>query len=359
MHGLVNESKGDQSIRFVYKRSSGRSPWRLARYIINRMAFPWIIRRVSESEGEVLVLHPQTIGLALLREIIEARNHTWMYVLDASIFCLRSYNCLPAESTPCLRCLGNDGSAARLNGCVNWFRSGPFQDYLPGGVRSGKLKLIAQCETSAELLRAHFGRETTVAVVPLTVPDVTPPQGIFTRPRREKPLAVYHGACNHAKGIAHVIALATLMPDWDFLVPSSMRELTRDFGHLDLYPPNLILKQMSWSSGLSEEVKMADLVLCPSSWSAPVEGAVLKSLAHNGLVGLYVHETSFAAEVPPEARVAIDPRDLEGTAARLRRLISNPDEAAAIRSAARRFITQYAEQSQSMLTSLRSTCGLT
>ena len=359
MQWLVAAVDGDVSVRFVYKKERGRNLRKLLEYVINRTGFRWMVRRTAKSEGEVILFHPQTIGLRPLRDIVEARDHTWMYVLDASIFCLRSYNCLPAESAPCLRCLGNDGSAAALNGCVNGFGSGPFQKYLPGWVRSGKLRLIAQCETQAELLRAHFGRETRVAVVPLAVPDITPPQGDFVRPKRERPLAVYHGACNPAKGIAHAVSLAKLMPDWDFLLPSSLHDLNRDFGRLEPYPSNLITKSMGWTSGLSEQVKMADLVLCPSSWSAPVEGAVLKSLAHNGLVGLYVHETSFAAEVPPEARVAIDPRDLEGTAARLRRLISNPDEAAEIRSAALRFISQYSEQSQSMLSSLRATCGLT
>lgn len=359
MRWLVAAAKGDDSVRFLYKKERGRAFRKLIEYVISRTGFRWMVRRAAKSEGEVILFHPQTIGLRSLRDIIEPRARTWMYVLDASAFCLRSYNCLPSESAPCLRCVGNDGSAAKPNGCANGFGSGPFQKYLPGWVRSGKLGLIAQCESQAALLRAHFGRETPVVVVPLAVPDITPPDGDVTRPKRERPLAVYHGAPLAAKGIAHAVSLARAMPDWDFLVPSSLHDLKRNFDGSEPCPSNLATQSMGWSSGLSEQVKMADLVLCPSSWSAPVEGAVLKSLAHNGLVGLCVHETSFASEIPPEARVLIDPRDLEGTAARLRGLMARPDEAKAMREAARRFIAQYAERSQSMLSSLRATCGST
>ena len=359
MQGLVDEAKGDDSTCFVFKRTRGRNPLRLARYIINRTAYPWMVRKAAKAEGEVVIFHPQTIGLSLMREIIDARPLTWMYVLDSSTFCVRSYNCLPAESAPCLRCVGNDRSASKLNGCSDWFHSGLIQDYLPGWVRSGRLKLIAQCESHAKVLKSHFGEETPVVIVPLSVPDINPPKMDVVRPQRKRPLAVYHGASIHAKGIMHVISLAILMPDWDFLVPASTREMKYHLGKMGALPPNLTLRQMNWPSGLFEQVQMADIVLCPSSWSAPVEGAVLKSLAHNGLVGLYVHETAFAAELPADARVAIDPLDLEGTAAHLRRLISNPEEAKAIRVAARRFISHYSAQSQLMLKSIRSICGLT
>lgn len=358
MRGLVREGMGDLSTTFVHRRTRARNPIKLARYYLNRALFPWMVRKAMKRKGEVIVFHPQTLGLELFRTIVEAREQTWIYVLDSSPFCLRSYNCLPAESAPCLRCLGNDGSAAKLHGCVNYFRSGPFQDYMPGWVRSGKLKLIAQCESQAKVLRAHFGKDVSVAIVPLSVPDITPSSRGMNYPKRARPLVVYHGAANHAKGVAHVIALAKAMPEWDFLIPSNRQELVRHFGEIDPCPSNLMLRQLSWDSGLSELVKSADLVLCPSSWSAPVEGAVLKSLAHNGLVGLYVHETSFASEIPPQARVAIDPDDILTTAMRLRHLVENPSESDAIRAAARSYITRYAHDNESMLGALKSACGL-
>lgn len=358
IRGLIEEAAADPSTVFVHKRARGRNPVELGRYYADRAFFPWTVRRAARKGREVLIFHPQTLGLKLLRAIMASRQSAWLYVLDASPFCVRSYNCLPAESAPCLRCLGNDGRSASLHGCEDPFRAGPIQKHMFEWVFSGRLRLIAQCESQARLLRAHYGPATRVAVVPLSVPDISPPQGGALRPERPRPFAVYHGAASHAKGLAHVITLAASMPDWDFLVPASLREVHNHFQFMENLPANLMLKPMNWGAGLSEEVAHADAVLCPSSWSAPVEGAVLKSLAHNGLVGLYVHESSFASEIPPEAVVRVEPGNIDATVARLRHLIAHPHEREALRTAARQFIADYGTKNRRMLRQLRLACGL-
>ncbi len=356
MKGLIEETLRGVEVNFVFRRTRNHNPVQLARYYINRAIFPYLARHAAKSEGEVVIFHPQTLGLPLLRQLVEGRQSTWLYVLDSSVFCIRSYNCLPSESAPCLRCVGNDGSPSRQHDCESIFRSGPFQQFLPSWVSAGKLKLIAQCESQARILRTHFGNETPVAVVPLSVPDIVPLSEAAPRPARRRPLAVYHGAPIHAKGVVHVISLAKIMKDWDFLIPASLGELSHHLGAGIACPPNLILTPMSWSTGLAQQVQNADIVLCPSSWSAPVEGAVLKSLAHNGLVGLYVHDTSFAAEIPADARVSIEPKNLPETAERLRFLIANPKAAEAIRECARSFIRKYASENRSMLAALSDVC---
>ncbi len=357
IRGLVQEGSTDATTVFVHKRARGRHPVKLARYYLNRAMFPWLVRRAAKKGGEVLVFHPQTLGARLFQSIMDARESVWLYVLDASPFCVRSYNCLPAESAPCLRCLGNDGRSAQAYGCKDSFRAGPIQRQMSEWVRSGRLRLIAQCESQAALLRTHYGQETSVVVVPLSVPDISPPLAELVRPKRARPLVVYHGAPSHAKGLAHVITLAEKMPDLDFLVPSSRNEVQSHFQVVDSLPANLILKAMNWGSGLAEEVSRADAVLCPSSWSSPVEGAVLKSLAHNGLVGLYVHESSFAAEIPAAASFCVEPDNMDATVERLRHLLAHPLEAEAIRKAARLFIAGYRTKNASMLRQLRAACG--
>ena len=98
------------------------------------------------------------------------------------------------------------------------------------------------------------------------------------------------------------------------------------------------------------------LRICPSSWSATVEGAVLKSLAHNGLVGLFAHETAFSSEVPVEARLDLNPSDWPATVARLRAALADPVLATSIRSAARAYITHYLAGSRDMLAKIRAVC---
>jgi hypothetical protein len=356
MIGLMEEARPDPSAKFLFKIPRGSSPWGLLKYVYNRASFAGRVRRASRSAETVVLLHPQTIGFRTFAAVVESRPVTWMYVLDSFTFCVRSYNCLVGEATPCLRCLGNDGAAAAEQGCVNWFRSGPFHAHLPKWVQSGRLRLMAQCESHARLLRAHFGPQAIIHVVPLSVPDVEVPAAWAVRPARPRPLVVFHGACYPAKGVDHVVALARLMPECDFLIPSDEKEFIHHFGAVAGLPTNITFRRMSWARGLAEAVATADLVLCPSSWSATVEGAVLKSLAHNGLVGLFAHETAFASEVPVDARLDLNPSNWPATVARLRAALADSAQATAIRSAARAYITRYLASSRDMLGQIRAVC---
>jgi hypothetical protein len=356
MIGLMEEARPDPSAKFLFKIPRGSSPWGLLKYVYNRASFAGRVRRASRSAETVVLLHPQTIGFRTFAAVVESRPVTWMYVLDSFTFCVRSYNCLVGEATPCLRCLGNDGAAAAEQGCVNWFHSGPFHAHLPKWVQSGRLRLMAQCESHARLLRAHFGPQAIIHVVPLSVPDVEVPAAWAVRPARPRPLVVFHGACYPAKGVDHVVALARLMPECDFLIPSDEKEFIHHFGAVASLPTNITFRRMSWARGLAEAVATADLVLCPSSWSATVEGAVLKSLAHNGLVGLFAHETAFASEVPVDARLDLNPSNWPATVARLRAALADSAQATAIRSAARAYITRYLASSRDMLGQIRAVC---
>jgi len=366
MIGLMGEAAAGAPAEFIVKEKTPRrrgwarlqkiNPFRVAHYFFSRVSFPWRVLRAARSPKEVVMLHPQTIGFPLFQKVMEARPHVWMYVLDAFVFCRRSYNCLPGETAPCLRCLGNDGAAADQHGCRDWFGSGPFQQHFPAWVGSGRLRLMAQCESHARLLRTHFGPGAVVKVVPLSVPDIAVPSSTLVRPVRARPLAVFHGSCQPAKGIVHVIALAKEMPDWDFLVPSDPKEYLQHFGSMTDLPANLHFRRLSWSEGLAEAVATADLVLCPSIWSATVEGAVLKSLAHNGLVMVTTHDSSFGSELPADARLALDPADLRGTAGRLRAVQADPALAESMRIAARAYAEEYARRCGGMLRGIREAC---
>jgi hypothetical protein len=366
MIGLMAESAAGVPAEFIVKEKTPRkrgwarlqkfNPFRLVYYGLSRALFPWRVRRAARSGKELVMLHPQTIGFPLFLQVMESRPVVWMYVLDAFVFCRRSYNCLPGEAAPCLRCVGNDGAAADRHGCADWFNSGPFQAHFPAWVRSGRLRLMAQCESHARLLRAHFGESAVVRVVPLSVPDISASVAPAARPARLRPLAVFHGSCQPAKGVSHVIALAREMPDWDFLVPSDPKEYVQHFGDASGLPANLLFRRLSWSEGLAEAVTTADLVLCPSIWSATVEGAVLKSLAHNGLVMLLPHDSAFAFELPADARLALDPADLPGTAARVRAVHADASQSLNIRTQARRYAEDYAGRCRGMLRAIAEVC---
>ena len=360
----MKESIGTAA-RFVYRDKAHPHGWArlnptwFLRQRWNRLFFPLNARIAAKASGELLVMHPQSIKPALLESIITSRHKTWLYVVDAHFFCERNYNILREESKPCLLCLGGSDAPGVNQGCFNAGKGWPLRARFVEWVRSGKVKLLAQCESQARLLNRYYGEDVPVKVVPLMAPDIFVPPGHSIPSMRARPLVVFHGAPNVAKGILITRELARRLPSCDFLVPAAFSELARYGGPTKGWPSNVSFHRMIWGKGLAEAVASADLVLCPSVWSAPVEGAILKSLSHNGLVGLIPDSTSFASNIPPAARVDINPADLSVTVELIKSILSNPAAQITIRAAARRYMKDYCDRNQGFLQKLYSACTTT
>lgn len=366
LRGLIQEVEaGELPARFLHKeeKRSARGlrvlhPRNLrsrAVHAWSKLTFPVRALALARQPGPLLLLHPQTIGHDLFARIILSRRFTWIYVLDSYFFCRAGYNHLPSELSPCLRCLGTDGAPADDHGCRDAFSGGPFVPSLRDWVRTGRLGLVAQCRTQADLLRSHFGETTKVAIVPLHVPDIEPRHAVT--PTRPRPLAVFHGSTHPAKGIGAMVALARCLPDWDFLVPGRVAEslsIARLFGPL---PDNVRFQPMTWEEGLAEAVAQADAVICPSAWSAPVEGALLKSLARNGVVVAHPDCTTFASELPAGAFIPLLPGRHHETAHELERIRADADARIRLRMAAAEFVAAYAASGRGMAATLIKTCS--
>ena len=87
---------------------------------------------------------------------------------------------------------------------------------------------------------------------------------------------VYHGSSNAAKGLYFVLELACLTPELTFLIPDSASNVLHMTSNSP--PPNVSFIEMTWETGLRESVSLARLVLNPSMWSAPIEGALIVHL---------------------------------------------------------------------------------
>lgn len=353
MRGLMAEAEGT-SVRFVYRDKSRPRGWArlnpawFLRQRWNRLFFGANARRAARSSGELLLLHPQSIRPAVLEAMVNSRARTWVYVLDSHFFCERSYNVLRDETSPCLRCLSGSDAPGAKEGCFSSGKAWPLRARFAEWVRSGKVRLLAQCASQARLLRRYYGEHIAVPVVPLMVPDLAPPP-VIVRPVRHRPFVVFHGSPSAAKGIFVVRELARQLPDCDFLVPTARRKLDRQGGPVEGWPANVSFRRLFWDDGLAEAVAAADLVICPSVWSAPVEGAVLKSLSHNGLVGLIPDSTAFAGDIPFSARLDLDPADWEATSDRIRAMLADPARQASIRAEAARYIQDYRAANDGML----------
>lgn len=238
----------------------------------------------------LILLHPQSLGYGLTLDVLRAREQTYMYVLDNSFFCRASYNHLPGENKACLRCLGGSFEAAEQNGCHHFphhqSNERQFERALMELAKQGKVHFLAQSRVQADLLRQHFGAQAEISNVGIFADYDQQWDGASVTGKLERPLVVFHANPLKAKGVDWAIELAGKLDEFDFVFPCLAEEI--DYGSV---PENITFKPMDWANGLKAYVQKANYVLCPSIWSAPVEGALVKSVL-SGTPTIVVDETS-------------------------------------------------------------------
>lgn len=257
---------------------------------------------------KVVIFHPQMLGLAETISLLASRkaNHlvTHLYLLDSFFFCRRSYNHIAAETAPCLRCIGVDGKdVADRMGCAPWPKAeeatSRFIEALRSYVAAGDVHLYAQNDTQAEIARQHFGNSSAIEIVGLWCADWTEyfekflSNGISESSSGPYDV-VYHGSRDMAKGLGWMLAVAEQTPELSYLVPL-------DRGPANFSgPPNVTIQPMRWNQGLFDAIKGASLTVVPSLWSAPCEGALVKSIITAQATAAVANSTSFASEIPKD-----------------------------------------------------------
>ena len=176
-----------------------------------------------------------------------------------------------------------------------------------------RLKFLAQNTLQKELLHLHFGADIDVSVIGMIAEKGFSPTQIVESPRFQILNSygydvVFHGASNAAKGLFYILELAKLTPELSFLIPDSKANIIRI---TKVSPPcNISCIAMSWESGLREEVSSARIVINPSMWSAPIEGALVKSAHHNKNVATVRSQYAYEAEISTienHLRLPLDP----------------------------------------------------
>ena len=298
---------------------------------------------------DVILLHPQTIGMRRVVDLVRRRRRPpVLYLLDCGFFCIRSYNHLEGASGPCLECLGGSFDRAAENGCepfpINDRDAGWYVRELHDLVTQGRLELMAQNSAQARLASRHFGVD--VPVVGLWTADW---DGLFDEPTVSESRTcasadvVFHGHCLEAKGAGWLIRVAARCPELSFLFPFPPPEGSGDL------PPNCDFRPMTWNSGLARAVAGAAVVAVPSLWSAPVESALVKSLVIARAVAVADNPTAFASEIPEDVvlRLPVEP---DAAAHRLRSAVGgrwHPN-----RGAVDDFVAQLCSTGSKMLKSI-------
>ena len=268
-------------------------------------------RRIDNSV--ILFVYPQTAGFDTLIRLMK-KNVVFLYVMDNSFFCIRSYNIDPVLHSECFLCLSNPAKV--LDQCT------PF----PSAIQkeqsikllqklndvSSQLTFLAQNKNQKKLLELHFGDNIRCTVVGLDTGEFDSCSSILPLPNTHSKIIsydlVYHGADQLAKGVGYFVALATLLPELSCFIPASKMAVESAIG-MRVTASNIIFSACSWETGLGDAVKQAKLVLVPSLWSAPIEGALLKSIYHNGNVAVVESKFGFSQEVSDSCDIILLPID--------------------------------------------------
>lgn len=297
---------------------------------------------LANRNHQLILLHPQNLGYDLALRLLESRSSpSLLYLLDSSFFCVASYNHLKGEAGPCLRCLELGFEQVAAQGCRPFPRPDPaglgFAPRLRQLTTSGKVKIAAQNQRQAALAQRQFGLALAPPVVGLWTSDwddifggASAAEGAPTVAPNFAWDVVFHGYGVDAKGANWTVQLAEQCPELRFMFPFAKPVSMAA-------PDNCSFLPCSWETGLSDELSRARFVAVPSLWSAPIEGALIKSIAAARATLVVDNATSYCDELPAGLVLKLPP-DPATAAMRLRQAIEenwvpDPDVKAAWKTA--------------------------
>lgn len=256
-------------------------------------------RLIAQVQGaRVIAIHPQTLSWSNLFKLIENNNQVALYVMDNSFFCIKSYNHLEGTFEPCFRCIG--GSFECADKCKKDAYRTTTTSLRKLYSYKDNIEFFVQNENQLRLVHMHFGSVKSRIV------------GVYTSDMFDECETklnnydtydvVYHAATSEPKGIIYTLLLAKALPEKRFLVPgalsSKLKRTCAKFGLRTQQLQNVDCADLNWENGLCSILRKAKLVMCPSIWSAPIEGALIKSMIFNGNVAVVNTAYSFAQELP-------------------------------------------------------------
>lgn len=261
---------------------------------VDRLVF--ILKCLPIRQSSITLIHPQTIGFRLLFWLCRT-NSISIYVMDNSYFCIRSYNCHPVTSRECLHCVANPSPLSECDAYpVSISKKQAVSDLKRLATISREILFLVQNNKQSELLRLHFGPSIKTSLVGLPVDTSSSSVAHVSTHHGSYPDVVFHGVTSYAKGVNYIVVLAGLMPSYTFLIPDSATNICT-YLKLPALSSNIICLPMTWETGLHDYVVNAKIVLHPSQWSAPIEGALIKSSQSNRNVATVSTSFGYEAEV--------------------------------------------------------------
>lgn len=234
---------------------------------------------------ELVIYHPQTIGYKISNKLINSSYKIIYYILDASIFCIKSYN--HRNLKECEKCIQKIDP---YKDCSFFPRNNSQTDFIYHNELLRKklesITFITQTKGYIEILKKMFGSNVIFSLEKMRFDKL---KTLNYKPINLKKYDfIFHGNNLPAKGSDYVISLAKKTPSRIFLMPFNGNN-----------KGNLIFKNTNWDSGLQEEISSSKIVLCPSFWSAPLEASILKTMLLKTPVALYSNQYSASKTLIP------------------------------------------------------------
>lgn len=293
--------------------------------IADNVQFAWKVKGLSHAV--IVFVHPQTAGFARLLNMVR-KNQVYLYVMDNSFFCIKSYNLHPELEVECLRCVSSPRLA--LPACQPFpvkIEKSKNLEYLERlEAIAHQITFLAQNVSQAELVRARFGPDTKIRIVGLDTGELE--QEVRERNSSSSQVIprydlVFHGAPQLAKGIRYFIELSELLEGFTAFIPSSRTQCEQVIGRA-ITANNITFKECTWETGLKAAIQTSELVLNPSLWSAPIEGALQKSIFFAKRVAVVETEFGYEKEfVSSDAFVRL-PRNVQAAAVVVQKLLASP-----------------------------------
>lgn len=253
-------------------------------------------------QGNLVLMHFQEIGFDWCLRLLcrrKIRKPVWFFLFDSAFFCRKSYNHIDGDCSECLRCLSGNFAQADYFQCPSFPRKSKntisFLTELRKAACDGRAAFFAQNDAQKHLAECHFGPSARVVTSGVWTDDfdnllLALPDERLVRKSSEFDV-VFHANITSAKGFGWALQLARSAPAVRFLFPAEKP------GNLNV-TDNCTFLPLRWNTGLSEQVSCASVTLLPSLWSAPVEGALLKSILVARKVAVADVDSAYSSELP-------------------------------------------------------------
>lgn len=311
------------------------------------------------TNSNVIVIHPQLLGFSNLFKLMDNGNNVFLYIVDNSFFCIKSYNHKKGQLKACFDCLSGN-----FNNCVSCYPfPAPYDkeenlNYLRKLFEyKNRITFLVQNSQQEFLLKAHFGNVKIRQVglytndMNITIEEKSSVHNKFSYD------LVYHAAGIEPKGIGYMLLIAKKLNQKRILIPCEFNDIKDianvfEFQREDFYNVDFI--KQTWESGLKTAVANAKMIICPSLWSAPIESAVIKSMACNGLVGIVDEEYSFCRDLPDNAVVKLPSNNIDDASSLIEYILSDKSRQKAIIQEAHLYIYRYMKRKEIMQNRLMS-----